>query len=53
MTRVVHQVVVGLGGDGYRAICTCGWRSQTSWDRSGVSRSSSDHKRRSIVQESR
>lgn len=51
--RVVHQVVVGLGGDGYRAVCSCGWRSLTSWDRAGVTRSRDDHKRRSRLQEIR
>ena len=49
----IHLVIVGLGGDGYRAVCSCGWRSLTSWDRAGVARSRNDHKRRSRLQEIR
>jgi len=43
---MTHQCVVGLGGEGYRAICSCGWRSVASWDRSAVARARDDHKRR-------
>lgn len=45
--RIVHQVVVGLGGEGFRAICACGWRSDASWSRSDVVAARDDHKRRS------
>jgi len=42
-----HQIVVGLGYDGYRATCSCGWRSATSWSRDDVARERDTHKRRS------
>lgn len=48
--RIVHQVVVGLGGDGFRAICACGWRSAASWTRDAVARARDDHKRRSRLE---
>lgn len=40
---VVHWVVIGLGGRGFRAICTCGWRSEPSWKRSDVASLSGRH----------
>ena len=47
MDRTIHQVVIGLGGEGFRAICSCGWRSSTSWSRDGVASARDDHRRRS------
>jgi hypothetical protein len=47
VTPVVHQNVIGLGGDGYRATCSCGWRSHASWDRGDVVKECDEHKRRS------
>ena len=45
--RVVHQIVIGLGGEGFRAICSCGWRSVASWSRDVVASARDDHRRRS------
>jgi hypothetical protein len=53
MSRVNHQVVVGLRVEGYCAICSCGWRSAISWDRSAIVRSRNDHKRRARLQDVR
>lgn len=53
VSRVVHQVVVGLGGNGFRATCTCGWRSHESWDRPEIARARDDHKLRARLQEIR
>jgi len=47
VTRAVHQVLIGLGGDGFRATCTCGWRSSTSGVRAVVAHERDEHKRRS------
>jgi hypothetical protein len=44
--RIIHPVVVGLGGEGFRAYCTCGWRSNTDWSRDVVARAGDEHKRR-------
>jgi len=45
---IVHEAIVGLSGDeGFRAICSCGWKSHASWDRAVVVRARDDHKRRS------
>lgn len=44
---VLHQVTLGFGYDGYRAICSCGWRSNVSWSRNEVARARDHHKRRS------
>jgi hypothetical protein len=46
-THQVHQVIIGLGADGFRATCSCGWRSYTSWDRNAVAKERDEHKRRS------
>jgi hypothetical protein len=45
--QVVHQVIVGLGGEGFRAICVCGWKSTTSWVRDDVAKAGSEHKQQS------
>lgn len=47
--RIIHQAVVGLGGEGFRAICSCGWRSTASWDRAHVAGERDHHKRRSTL----
>ncbi len=52
-TRVIHQAIIGLGGEGFRAICTYGWRSHTSWARDEIARVGDDHKRRTRLQEVR
>lgn len=49
----IHQVVVGLGGDGFRAICSCGWRSHASWERPEIAQARDEHKRRVRLQEGR
>lgn len=46
-----HQIIIGLGGNGFRADCTCGWHSHTSWVRDEVARARDDHKRRTRLQE--
>lgn len=51
--RMNHQVVVGLRVEGFCAICTCGWRSDVSWDRRAIVRSRDGHKRRTRLQEVR
>lgn len=40
-----HQIQIGLGGGGFRAICTCGWRSEQSWERTSALDPGRDHKR--------
>jgi len=47
--RVVHQVVIGLGGEGFQAICICGWRSATSWGRADIAKAGSVHKRQTLL----
>lgn len=46
-TRIVHHVAVGLGADGFRAICSCGWRMEASWERSTVARAGRAHEHQS------
>lgn len=47
MNVAKHQVLVGLGGNGFRAVCCCGWRSYASWDRDRIAKERDEHKRRS------
>jgi hypothetical protein len=42
--RQKHQTIVGLGGDGFRAQCTCGWASSTNKDRAIVAQAAGGHK---------
>ena len=49
----VHHVVVGLGGKGFRAICSCGWRSGLSWERAVVAQEGAEHKHATRLQEVR
>lgn len=40
-----HMIIIGLGADGFRATCTCGWRTtRQSWDREAVATAGNDHK---------
>jgi hypothetical protein len=50
MMRIVHHVSIGLGFNGYRAICSCGWRSDLSILRENVGKAHAEHKRRSLLQ---
>jgi hypothetical protein len=43
--RIAHQVVVGLGGEGFRAICSCGWRSARRWSRDAIASEGHEHRR--------
>ncbi len=45
--RTVHQVVIALGGEGFRAICACGWLSETKGKRATIVQAGGEHKRRS------
>lgn len=46
-TRIVHHVAVEFGGNGFRAFCSCGWRTETSWERSDVARAGRAHEHQS------
>ena len=50
MRRKIHQAVIGLGGDGFRAICSCGWRSAASWTRDDTAAARDDHMRRARLE---
>jgi hypothetical protein len=43
-----HYVIIGLGGNGFRASCGCGWSSEPSWDRAAVALTGDAHKRAMI-----
>jgi hypothetical protein len=50
MKKSDHQIVIGLGHDGFRAICSCGWQSAVNWSRVSVSQAGSVHQRRSQLE---
>ena len=45
-TTILHQVTLGFGYDGYRAICSCGWRSIVSRTRDVAAKARDDHRSR-------
>lgn len=46
-----HLILIGLGGNGFRAICDCGWQSNTNWTRAMVAQAGNVHKRSSQCEE--
>ena len=47
---MAHQIVIGLGGNGFRAICSCGWRTGANWDRAVIIADSGRHKKLQIIE---
>lgn len=41
----IHQITIGLGSEGFRAICMCGWQSEPSKERTITLQAGSGHKR--------
>jgi hypothetical protein len=43
--RHLHHTTLGLGYDGFRAICSCGWRSIVTPSRQSAANAREDHRR--------